>query len=417
MLGRSLCNVALPFVVVGLSGSTATAGFLQSSGTVVYILVMLFGGVLVDRIDRRKGMYARGISGALLWAVLGVLLLLHILEVWHVFVIAVGASLLDGLFGMADNAALRSIVPDDEAFTKAVSINQGRNAAVQLGGGPVGGFLYSLFHALPYFVASALLATMAVLARLIRTDLQVTEAPADRSEGAANLPATESDIETPARDSFRSTTKRVFTDIGEGFAFVWSKRLLRTMFLMSMVVNAGFAFTVNTSVYYLMSQGYSAFDVSLTQSAFAVFMMVASTLAGKYLERFRSGRLLIIAFTGMFGVALLSTVSHTYLALMVWLSLYGIALPFIASTMQGYMFSSTPSHLQGRVNSLAAMTEMGMTAFVPAVAGALVAVNRPTLSFSIGAAVAAIAVVVAVAHPGIRNLPRPSLWHPESPAA
>ncbi|WP_164505495.1 MULTISPECIES: MFS transporter [unclassified Actinobaculum] len=172
MLGRSLCNIALPYVIVSLTGSTGSAGLVETVGMVAYLAVTLFGGVVVDRIDRRRGMYARGLSGAVLWLALALLLVSGMLRLWHVFVIVVAIRVLDGLFGMADNAALRSIVTDDVAFTRAVSINQARNAVVRIGGGPLGGFLYGIVHALPFFVASVLLALLALLARLIRVDLR-----------------------------------------------------------------------------------------------------------------------------------------------------------------------------------------------------------------------------------------------------
>jgi len=139
MLSRSLCTVALPFVIVEISGSIATAGVVNSVGTFAYLAVMLFGGVLIDRIDRRMGMYARSISGAVLWLAFGLLLTFNLLKFWQILVIIVAVKVLDGLFGMADNAALRSIIPDDKEFTKAIAINQGRNAVIEITGGPIGG--------------------------------------------------------------------------------------------------------------------------------------------------------------------------------------------------------------------------------------------------------------------------------------
>ena len=268
-------------------------------------------------------------------------------------------------------------------------------------------------YSLPYFVSAAFLALMAVLTRLIRVDLR---APKERQIEAPDLASNEDEGDaTRAAMQQRGVGKamrKVFRDIGEGFAFVWKEPVLRANCLIFMAVNAGFAFTVNTTMYHLMLRGYTAFELSIMESVFAALMIVASILAGRYLPRFRSGRVLLVAFSGMLAVSILATSSHGYVQLLVWLALYGLVLPFIASTAQGYMFSTTPGHLQGRVNSVAGIAELGVTAFVPAITGALVGAGYVVLSFGIGAVVAALSVAGVLASRGLRTLGKPSEWHP-----
>ena len=268
-------------------------------------------------------------------------------------------------------------------------------------------------YSLPYFVSAAFLALMAVLTRLIRVDLR---APKERQIEAPDVASNEDEGDaTRAAMQQRGVGKamrKVFRDIGEGFAFVWKEPVLRANCLIFMAVNAGFAFTVNTTMYHLMLRGYTAFELSIMESVFAALMIVASILAGRYLPRFRSGRVLLVAFSGMLAVSILATSSHGYVQLLVWLALYGLVLPFIASTAQGYMFSTTPGHLQGRVNSVAGIAELGVTAFVPAITGALVGAGYVVLSFGIGAVVAALSVAGVLASRGLRTLGKPSEWHP-----
>lgn len=133
MLSRAVWSLALPFVIFALTSSTATAGLVQSLGQIAYLCVMLLGGALVDRISRRTGMVVRGLTGMVLWIGFGVLVWTHLLNLWILIAIFLTAQLLDGLFGMADNAALRSIVHDDEQFVQVTGINQGREAAVRIG--------------------------------------------------------------------------------------------------------------------------------------------------------------------------------------------------------------------------------------------------------------------------------------------
>jgi len=398
MLSRSLCTVALPFVIVEISGSIATAGVVNSVGTFAYLAVMLFGGVLIDRIDRRMGMYARSISGAVLWLAFGLLLTFNLLKFWQILVIIVAVKVLDGLFGMADNAALRSIIPDDKEFTKAIAINQGRNAVIEITGGPIGGGLL--------YIYPAPRSTMVILTRLISTNLKISKT-AEMKFNASISPI--SDYNCSKRRLM--AMRRVFTDIHEAFTFVWGEPILRICFIVTMVLNTSFAFTNNTALYHLISQGYTAFQISILESASSVFMIIASIFAGKFLQRFRSGKLLLMTFIGIFIIALLATFSHTYQTLLIWLPFYGLAFPFTISIMQGYLFSTTPVHLQGRVNSLAGVIELAITAFVPAIASTLVAAHFSTFSFALGSIAAAIAVIGLLSNRGLRNLGRPSEWH------
>lgn len=62
MLARPCQEVALPFVVFSLTASTASTGVVQTAGMIAFLRFALFGGALVDRVDRRAAMIARGLS-------------------------------------------------------------------------------------------------------------------------------------------------------------------------------------------------------------------------------------------------------------------------------------------------------------------------------------------------------------------
>lgn len=90
------------------------------------------------------GMIIRGISGGIVWLIFGAALWFHVLSLWMILVLVILTRLSDGLFGLADNAVLRTIVHDNdtivhdnESFVKTTSINQVREAVVRIGGGPL----------------------------------------------------------------------------------------------------------------------------------------------------------------------------------------------------------------------------------------------------------------------------------------
>lgn len=381
MLSRSVWSLALPFVIFGLTRSTATAGVVQSVGQAAYLCVMLLGGALVDRINRRTGMVVRGITGMVLWIGLGLLLYAHALSLWLLVAIFVAAQLCDGLFGMADNAALRSIVRDDEQFVQVTGINQGREAAVRVGGGPIGGLLYAVGAAIPFLVSGALLGLLIASARAIRADLRPPAAP-KTSE--------------PRRGIVRS----VGQSVAQGVTFLWGHHILRTLAIAALFINAAFSVVISTALLGLLGDGYSALQLSDLEAVYGAVMLVTALVAAKVVGRLPTGRLLMGAQVFIVCVAVGAAGWHSYAMLFVWLSLYGLVTPLFATSLSGYTFARTPDRLQGRVHSAAALLELSATMVIPALAGWMVHAGCATQSYLVGAVLALVGVGVVAADRG-----------------
>lgn len=391
MLSRSVWSLALPFVIFGLTRSTATAGVVQSVGQAAYLCVMLLGGALVDRINRRTGMVVRGITGMVLWIGLGLLLYAHALSLWLLVAIFVAAQLCDGLFGMADNAALRLIVRDDEQFVQVTGINQGREAAVRVGGGPIGGLLYAVGAAIPFLVSGALLGLLIASARAIRADLRPPAAP-KTSE--------------PRRGIVRS----VGQSVAQGVTFLWGHHILRTLAIAALFINAAFSVVISTALLGLLGDGYSALQLSYLEAVYGAVMLVTALVAAKVVGRLPTGRLLMGAQVFIVCVAVGAAGWHSYAMLFVWLSLYGLVTPLFATSLSGYTFARTPDRLQGRVHSAAALLELSATMVIPALAGWMVHAGCATQSYLVGAVLALVGVGVVAADRGARRLGPTRTW-------
>src|SRR5690606_9749400 len=102
----------------------------------------LVGGVLADRHDLRRLMVLSGLAAAAvvggMLAVLGLELGLFALGVLNLL-----AGVRAGLLGGASNAALKQVVRP-EMLPAASAANQARDAAVSMGGPPLGGLLLGL---------------------------------------------------------------------------------------------------------------------------------------------------------------------------------------------------------------------------------------------------------------------------------
>ena len=76
------------WLVFELSGSPLKLGLLGAAGAIPQILVTLFGGVLADRLDKRKVLMTTSLIISTLLLILAALDFTGIVEVWHVIVIA-----------------------------------------------------------------------------------------------------------------------------------------------------------------------------------------------------------------------------------------------------------------------------------------------------------------------------------------
>lgn len=86
-------------IVDKLGGTTLDIGVLGGATAIPTILVSLFGGVLADRVDRRKLIMAVSIASTLLLMLLAILDATNNILIWHVVVIASAQGLVMGFDG------------------------------------------------------------------------------------------------------------------------------------------------------------------------------------------------------------------------------------------------------------------------------------------------------------------------------
>src|SRR5690606_2340615 len=125
--------------------TTGLVALVQGLGAVVGLIP---GGLLADRIERRRLRLLAGLTGVVVQLALVVVLL----GGWAGAVVLAALAFLDRLretaLGSASNAMLKQIVPTAQ-LPRAVSVNQGREAAVEMASGPVGGALLGLSLVFP----------------------------------------------------------------------------------------------------------------------------------------------------------------------------------------------------------------------------------------------------------------------------
>lgn len=108
LTGDGLVNVALVFAVVELGGSAADIGTVLGVSVVARVALMLVGGVLADRLPRRRMLLVSELVQAAVQFAVGFLLLVGAARMWMLL----AASLVYGAASALSRPALTGIVPD-----------------------------------------------------------------------------------------------------------------------------------------------------------------------------------------------------------------------------------------------------------------------------------------------------------------
>jgi MFS family permease len=122
MVGTWMQAVAQSWLVLQLTGSATMVGLAVAIQTLPVLLLGPYGGVIADRMDKRKLMMGLQSMMGVLALVLGVLTLTHEVRVWQIFVLA----FLLGLNNTFENPARQSFVLEmvgPEDLRNAVSLN------------------------------------------------------------------------------------------------------------------------------------------------------------------------------------------------------------------------------------------------------------------------------------------------------
>lgn len=380
-VAQAMRGLVVPLLAYRMTGSVVAAGALGTAVQAVSLFFMVPGGVIVDRIDRRRLIQLYALVGIGCWGVLSLLLWTGRATFPLLCLLTLVAAVSGGLFGHATDAALRTIVPSSE-YPSAMAANQGRDAALQLGASPAAGALYAVRDFLPGVVMAAGYAVLLATVRMIRAEL---------------VPR-------------RSDVGPVLSELTSGFAVVWRDLGKRSILLMLLLVNLGVTGLLYIVQIGMISKGTRPGLVGLLDTFAAIGSLAGAVIAGKIVQRIPTGRLVAFGLAWIcVGLVPLAVSSSLFVALpvLVWVTL---AIPAINSGLVGFFFGTTPDHLQGRVGSVMSVATSGLAAAAPLVGG----LSLAHLGYQVSAVgclvVIATSAVVGLVSRSVRSIPRPSEW-------
>jgi MFS family permease len=345
LLGDQFYLVALPWVVLQLTGSGIAMGTVAMAAGIPRAVLMLLGGAVSDRTSPRRLLMATAFARAIFVAAIGALLGREQLQLWHLIVLAVAFGTADAFALPSSGAMLRSLVEPGH-LPAANSIWQSSALLTGVAGpAPAGWIMKALGASWAFFLdAISFLFIIGALWRL-------PDPPAPPAAGPK---------------------PGVWTSITEGLAYVGRDVALRSLMLLAAVLNFCLAGPLNVGLAFLARHRFSS------PTAFGVWIssVAAGTLLGMLLAGvLKSGRrgLLLVGTSAMLGVA------TACLGLLpgLWpvaalLTVMGALSGFINIQIQAWFQQRVDRAFLGRVISVSMLAAFGLMPLSMVVAGAAV---------------------------------------------
>lgn len=392
LLGDQFYMIALPWLVLQLTGSALALGSVMALAAIPRALFMLIGGALVDRFSPRAVMLASNFARLVLVALLSGLVLTNNIQIEIMYVFALAFGLADAFYFPAQTAIVPQLLAEDQL--------QAGNTFVQ-GTAQLSGLLGPVLAG----ILIALLGHSATADNTPTTQGIGIAFGVDTLSFVASLLCL-SLMRIPAASRKAGEQQNVIASIKAGFAYLWSQSILRIFFLLIIAMNflvlgpiiVGIPVLANTR----LAEGAAAFGIIM--SAFgggALLGIILSNVVPLKPQRMGTSMLLIISLLG-FGIALMPLLPSTALTAVLTLVM-GMANGYTTIALFTWMQKRIPQELMGRVMSLILFSSVGLAPISNALAGAILQINLNALFIGGGLLMAALSLI-AITLPTVRQM-------------
>jgi len=367
-------------IVDKLGGSTIDVGILGGATAVPTILISLFGGVLADRVDRRKLIIAVSIASTALLMLLAILDATNVVQIWHVVVIASAQGLVMGFDGPVRSSYFPLLI-ERKHMSSAVVLGTVMWQFSRLVTPIIGGVLITYGGTQSVFFVGVLgWASML----LVMISLKVSSPPADKS-------------------------RNVLGDIVEGVRFILSRRDFVLLIGLTYSTHFFGMQYLQLMPFFAKRFGREADGFGIMLSALGLGALAGTFTVGKIRANPRVGYFML-GGTLTFTAAVISfAFAPSFYVALVFLFLGGFSNTIFFVVAMTTLQLRVPERMRGRVMGIYTIT----FSFIPlggVMGGYIASVYDERIAVAIGAVIlASIYVFVGITQPVIRNLNGKSL--------
>ncbi len=372
LVGTWMQSVSQPWLVLLLGGSPFQLGIVLALQFAPPMLFAPLGGVLADRIDKRRALIGTQAAAMVEASVLFALTLTGVVEIWHIYVLALALGVISAVDMPVRQAFAAELVPDDE-LANAIALNSATFNAARVVGPAVAGVTLAIFGPAVNFGINAV-SYLAVLAGLWMMD------------------------PTQLRKIVRPETfGSVRSSVAEGVRYaVRTPMVIWPLTLLGGVALFGMNFQTLLPLYArdvlsMGADGYGALYAAMGVGSLAGSLMLAFSGNRRPLLRLIvGGAVVFVLFEVVLGVATFPLAAFPTVAVI------GFASMLMVNTINVTVQNGVPDALRGRVMSLYVTVFAGSAPLGGLFAGGMAQFFGADVAFLIGAILATAVVLLFV---------------------
>lgn len=388
-IGSGVSRIAYPLLVLAITGSPAQAGLIGALRALMYIVLILPAGALLDRWNRKQVMIICDTARAIGMASIPVAALVGHLTLVQLYIVAFIEGMFEAFFDIAEVSSVPQVV-SQEQLPAAMSRVQVTAGLTTLLGPSLGGILFAIRSLLP-FLADAISYVISVVS------LSFIRVPFQRQRNATN-----------------TTKHNLHREIGEGLRWLWNQPLLRSM---AFITSGNIFFGAGqTLIIIVIAQQQHASDATIGFIfGIAGIGTILGAIAAEAISRRFSFAQIIISVLWLFVVFWLpfAALPSPLILGLLTAALFFIG-PFYAVTYVSYRLAITPEELQSRVNSVARLIALGLSPAGQALSGILLQYSGPQTTVLLLTAGQVILPLAAMVNRPIREARLPAKMRQEA---
>ena len=387
-LGDGIRQAALPLAAVSITEDPRLVAGVAVAQRLPWLLLILPGGVLADRLDRRRLRVTLDIVRAVAMGGFAILAATGSLEIWLVYLLAIVLSSAESIVDSSSMALVPALVPDPELERAASVLTSTELVTNDLVGPPLGGLLFAAAIAAPFATDSLSFFVAALLVMRIAGSFRA--AP---------------------RAGTRPTASGVLHDMAEGVRWLWHRPMLRDLALISTGLGT-FVYVANAVLVL-----FAVRNLGLGDFGFGLFLIpgalggIAGSIVAPHLRHYRLRPVLVvsIALSGL-SYAAMAVQTHVVPAALLLAVTVGGAMVWNVLTL-ALRQRTIPDELLGRVGAsyrLLVYVGMPLGAFAGGWLAEALSVKAAILIGGLGLVAMAIVTIFIPLDGSRRTAPKPA---------
>ncbi len=378
MMGSSIFIIGMSWTVAQIGGPKAF-GLIWTSYFLGHLPLLLYGGMVVDRMPRRTVALIADLSQGVLVTLGIIALLAGFDEIKTLFVI----TFLTGGATAFSIPAIGALVPDlveEDLLPQANALRGVAMTAAWMLGPLIGGFTVGLWG-----IEACLLIDVVTFIFSGVILWTISEIPVVRDEEAGDL-----------RE-----------EVAEAWAFVKTQPWLFAGILMFMIWHIGDSAIEIGVPFIVENKGLGANEYGLFGAVGALGAMAGSILGGiRPIPKEIRGKVFYIFIGGIAWCMLMWAMPIPFWAILVFVLLEGVLGGTLGVIWRTTMSDSVDQHLRGRVNSLDAIGSLIFIPLAPILGGAMIEATNVLTTYSIAVAFMVLTTTAGLIVPSFRNFER-----------